>query len=158
MAQGRATTSGYRYPVTSYDEEKESIEMTSAILSGAIGALGPATEVSRGDPPRPHDGTPAVQSRDTLAQTLRMQQEKQQAPAASPSESEVRSAVKDLNATVQNSQRAIQFSVDDESGNVIIKVIDAETDEIIRQIPPEEVVRLAKRMEESVGSLLHTEV
>ncbi len=131
--------------------------MTSAILSGAIGALGPATEVSRGDPPRPPDGTPGVPSRDTLAQTLRTQQEKQATPA-SPSESEVRGAVKDLNTAVQNSQRAIQFSVDDESGNVIIKVVDAETDEIIRQIPPEEVVRLAKRMEESVGGLLHTEV
>ncbi len=132
--------------------------MTSTILSGAIGALGPATEVSRGDPPRPSDGTRDVRSGDTLAQTLRMQREKPQPPAARPSESEVRGAVKDLNFAVQNSQRAIQFSVDDESGDVIVKVIDAETDEIIRQIPPEEVVRLAKRMDESVGSLLHTEV
>ena len=38
-------------------------------------------------------------------------------------------------------------------GDTIIKVVDRETDEVIRQIPSEEVVRLRQRLEEVAGVL-----
>ncbi len=127
--------------------------MTAGIFNGIAGALGPVTEVARGEPVKPPDPVGAVNpAPDSRAR-----------PAAGrdptpPSHGELTSAVNELNNAVQNSQRAIQFSVDDQSGDVIIKVVDAETEEIIRQIPPEEVVRLARQMEESAGGLLRTEV
>jgi flagellar protein FlaG len=33
----------------------------------------------------------------------------------------------------------------------VIKVIDRETDEVVRQIPSEEVVRMRKRLQEAAG-------
>lgn len=55
-------------------------------------------------------------------------------------------ALRDLTGYVQNVQRNLQFNVDDDSGQTIIRVVDTETDEVIRQIPSEEVVALARHL------------
>lgn len=62
-------------------------------------------------------------------------------------------AVSKLNDYVQNTQRKLSFSVSAETGRTIIKVYDAETDELIRQIPPEETIRLAESIDATVKSL-----
>jgi flagellar protein FlaG len=66
--------------------------------------------------------------------------------------------VEDVSRNVQTRQRSLQFSVDERSGRTIITVIDKETDEIIRQIPPEEVVALAEHLDGSGGFLIKAEV
>ncbi|MEE9494457.1 MAG: flagellar protein FlaG [Gammaproteobacteria bacterium] len=58
---------------------------------------------------------------------------------------EVATAVIKISEYVQNLQRDLQFNIDKESGRVVVRVIDSETDELIRQIPSEEVLALAKR-------------
>ena len=47
----------------------------------------------------------------------------------------------------------VAFSVDHETGDMVIRVIDNETDEVIRQVPPEEFVRIATRLAKMVGLL-----
>lgn len=59
----------------------------------------------------------------------------------------LQNAVSELNDFVQNIRRNLEFSIDDESGRIVIKVIDSESKEIIRQIPPEEAVQLAQALE-----------
>jgi flagellar protein FlaG len=59
--------------------------------------------------------------------------------------------VSELNDLVRDLHRELQFSVDDESGETMIKVVDSQTDEVVRQIPSEEVVRLRQRLEEAAG-------
>ncbi|MCP4645870.1 MAG: flagellar protein FlaG [bacterium] len=54
--------------------------------------------------------------------------------------------------------RGLRFEVDDETNAVIVHVIDRETQEVIRQIPPEEFVNLAHRLAEFVGLLFDREV
>ncbi len=66
--------------------------------------------------------------------------------------------VDDLNESARYQQRSIQFNIDKESGQTIIRVVDAVTHEVIRQIPSEEVVRLAERMQAFKGTLLQAEV
>jgi flagellar protein FlaG len=63
-------------------------------------------------------------------------------------EDELESAVVELNKAVQNMQRNLEFSVDDATGRTVVKVKDRETDEIIRQMPSEEVLKLAQHMHE----------
>lgn len=63
----------------------------------------------------------------------------------------LKEVVSDLNKLVQNLQRELQFSVDDDSGETVVKVIDRETDEVVRQIPSEEVMALKRRLEETSG-------
>ena len=56
--------------------------------------------------------------------------------------------VRDLNEHVQSVQRELQFSVDKESGNFVIKVFDSESDALIRQIPNEEAMKFARMLNE----------
>jgi flagellar protein FlaG len=53
-------------------------------------------------------------------------------------------AVSQLNDHVQNIQRDLQFSIDIESGNIVVKVIDSKNEQVIRQMPTEEALRMAK--------------
>jgi len=63
--------------------------------------------------------------------------------------------VSELNKYVQNVHRDLLFSVDQDSGNTVIKVIDSESKETIRQIPAEEVLQVAKSIKDTIeGNLL----
>jgi flagellar protein FlaG len=48
-------------------------------------------------------------------------------------------------------QSNLQFSIHEASGHVIVKVIDTETDEVIRQIPSEAILALAENAERLYG-------
>jgi len=61
-------------------------------------------------------------------------------------EKSVSEALRHLNGMMQSIRRELHFSVDRESGRTIIKVIDAETDEVIRQIPPDEAESVARTL------------
>ncbi len=43
----------------------------------------------------------------------------------------------------------LEFSVDKETGTTIIKVLDVETGEVVRQIPPEEVLAFMRQFEKN---------
>ena len=53
---------------------------------------------------------------------------------------------KDLNVHVQFVNRELEFSVDQDSGQTVIKVMDSETQEVIRQIPGEEALQFARTL------------
>jgi len=56
--------------------------------------------------------------------------------------------VLELNAYVQREQRDIQFSVDEQLGTTVIKVVDSNSGELIRQIPDATLIELARQARE----------
>lgn len=56
------------------------------------------------------------------------------------------SAVAQLNSYVQTVRRELQFSIHDDSGRTVIKVLDRDSGEIIRQIPSEEALDVIARL------------
>ncbi|WP_298188032.1 flagellar protein FlaG [uncultured Pseudomonas sp.] len=63
------------------------------------------------------------------------------------------SAVASISSFVQSVQRSLDFSVDDSSGEVVVKVTDRDSGEVIRQLPSEEALRLSEQLE-SLRSLM----
>ena len=61
---------------------------------------------------------------------------------------ELDDAVSQLNDFVQNVQRDLQFEVDNDLGQTIVKVVDQKTQEVIRQIPDEVALRLAENLQQ----------
>jgi len=61
---------------------------------------------------------------------------------------ELGQAVSQLNDFVQNVQRDLQFEVDNDLGQTIVKVVDQQTQEVIRQIPDEVAMRLAEKLQQ----------
>ncbi|AIN94704.1 flagellar protein FlaG [Treponema putidum] len=49
--------------------------------------------------------------------------------------------------------RKLQFKVNKDTNRIVVKVIDTNTDKVIREIPSEEIQRLQARIRETVGLL-----
>ena len=62
--------------------------------------------------------------------------------------------VNDLNQSIQMTTRALRFSIDQKYGRLIVSVVDKETDEVIRQIPPEVALQVADALENATGVLI----
>ena len=63
------------------------------------------------------------------------------------SSEQIEQAVQRLNDLAQSLQRQLKFNVDDDTGRMVITVKDKKTDEIVRQIPSEEVLSLISRFQ-----------
>jgi flagellar protein FlaG len=66
---------------------------------------------------------------------------------------ELEKAMNNIQEFVQSVRRDINFSLDDGNGRVVVKVTDANSGDVIRQIPSEEALKLAENLSE-VRSLL----
>jgi len=67
---------------------------------------------------------------------------------------EVKEAVSKLNEFAQKTQRDLNFKVDEGSGKTVIKVYDRESEKLVRQIPNEEALEMAKRLSAEEPSML----
>jgi flagellar protein FlaG len=63
-------------------------------------------------------------------------------------------AVKKLNDYVAPALQTIQFSIDQESERIIVKVVDTTTQEVLRQIPNEEVLAITKTLDKLQGLVI----
>ncbi|WP_148715879.1 flagellar protein FlaG [Chitinolyticbacter meiyuanensis] len=79
-----------------------------------------------------------------------------QATDAIQSGDELKDAVKKLNETAQalSNSSALNFSIDNDVNAVVVKVVDSSTDEVIRQIPSEEAIAIAKAIDQFRGLLI----
>ena len=64
----------------------------------------------------------------------------------------------DLEQVSHTFNRKLQFVVDHQSNEVIVKVIDKNTDKVIKVLPPEELQRLHRKLKETIGLLFNKEV
>ena len=74
------------------------------------------------------------------------------------SSDELESVVTEMNSVAQDLQRDLQFSVDEKSGGTFVKVIDKETEEVVREIPSKEVREIKARLEEVAGLIFRESV
>lgn len=81
--------------------------------------------------------------------------------SVSPTTEQVRAVAQRLDAFLRSMGHQLRFHVDDASGRIVVSVVDAETGERIRQIPSEEMMRLARHGapgDGAVSSLVNLEV
>lgn len=66
----------------------------------------------------------------------------------------IRKAVEQIQNISNMFDRKLQFRISDELGDVIVKVIDSNTDKVIREIPSAEIQKLQIRIKETLGLLV----
>jgi flagellar protein FlaG len=64
----------------------------------------------------------------------------------------------DIEQVSRTFNRKLQFIVDQRSQEVIVKVIDKNTDKVIKVLPPEELQRLHRKLKETIGLLFNERV
>lgn len=79
---------------------------------------------------------------------------REQQESSNLTEEELNAAVGELNDIAQTIRRELKFSMDQDSGRPIIEVYDANTEELIRQIPPEQVLDVIRHLKEFDSGLL----
>lgn len=75
-------------------------------------------------------------------------------PAAEPAPFALESAVREINASMQTRSVGVRFEVDADTDRLVVKVVDRLSGELIRQIPSEEVLRIAKLLGRVQGTLV----
>ncbi|WP_313105646.1 flagellar protein FlaG [Stutzerimonas nitrititolerans] len=61
---------------------------------------------------------------------------------------DVGEVVERIRTQMQTLQRDLNFSVDDSTGQVVVQVLDGDSGKVVRQIPSEDILRLAERLDE----------
>jgi uncharacterized FlaG/YvyC family protein len=62
-----------------------------------------------------------------------------------------------LSQQFRNTNTSLSFSIDDDTRSLVVKVIDSESQKVIRQIPPEEVLAIRARIQELLGAIFDKE-
>ncbi|MCF8196280.1 MAG: flagellar protein FlaG [Polynucleobacter sp.] len=70
-----------------------------------------------------------------------------------PSKEAIAKAANDIQNFVKDMGRNLNFSVDEVTGYNVVRVINPETNELVRQLPSEELLKIARNMQD-LGSVL----
>ena len=76
-------------------------------------------------------------------------------PLLPPGPEQVQQAVEQIQRVVSLVAQILLFMVDKGTGKTIIRVVDSQTKEVIRQIPTEEVLSIARALDQMQGLLFN---
>ncbi len=125
------------------------MDISSIQVSSASTAV--ASKAERTSSPSAKVGADGVERKPSEEVTAGSATQVESGPAAS--REEVEAAVATIQDFVQSVRRSLNFSLEEGSGRVVVKVTDAGSGDVIRQIPSEEALQLAENLSE-VRSLL----
>lgn len=74
-----------------------------------------------------------------------------------PNAAQLRQAMQAVGKAVAPLAQELRFSIDHDTGHSIVKLVDSATKEVIRQIPSEEMIQIARTLDKLQGLLLHNE-
>jgi flagellar protein FlaG len=92
--------------------------------------------------------------RDTGQGRRDVSQEKKRAEPTDVQAADIRSNLDKLEKTYLAFNKRLKFYVNEEIDRVIVKVIDGETDKVIKEIPPQEIQDLVARIQKAIGVLV----
>lgn len=84
--------------------------------------------------------------------------QKQQQAAQKPSVEDINNAMKDIQEKLNSLNGELKITTDDDTGIQVIKIVERHTDKLIRQIPSEAVLKIAKYLDEIAGLLYNEKV
>jgi len=70
------------------------------------------------------------------------------------SEKAIRDAIDRVNIVIAGFNRQFDFSIHEKTHRIMVKVIDTETKEVIKEIPPEKILDMVAQMWEMAGILV----
>lgn len=65
--------------------------------------------------------------------------------------------LKQIKGLTEDGVYSVRFENDENADQLVVKVVDRETDEVIRQVPAEEILELKATLEDLRGNLVNTQ-
>ena len=122
----------------------------NTISSGLISAVSATRSVMRSPALPPASGSPAqavTQSSSPAASGV--------ASAPAPSPADLSKAVEQIQGYLKDSGKNLSVSFDDSADRYVTRVVSSDTGEVVRTIPSEEVLEVARAINEKLGGLIN---
>ncbi len=117
---------------------------------------------------QPHSGQPRMQQASNVlvgelvpTHSAKPSEQSPAAEAAAEAEMDVdqlQQMVAELESFFNANKRSLSFQIDDDSGKSVVTIKEVDTDEIIRQIPSEEMLKFAVKLSDLSGLFLNTKI
>lgn len=91
---------------------------------------------------------------DASGQNSQEQKLNEGVPIQEVPKEKIESALRDINSKIRQTHTECQFSYHEETNRIAIKVLDQETGEVIREIPPEKTLDMIAKSLELAGILV----
>lgn len=109
----------------------------------------PATE-----PPPSRQGANPAPAGDSHVENRVEKKEEEQNTRPTDRKESLHEAANKANHLIEGRNSDLKFTVDKETGIDVVKVIDTKTQEVIRQIPAQEMLDIAKHLDDLQGVLI----
>ncbi|MBN1866584.1 flagellar protein FlaG [Candidatus Sumerlaeota bacterium] len=117
---------------------------TDAVQRAAAGSTQPLSETGE---------TVVISSNPEAGKYVAPDPPSGQSEAPSPEEA-LSERIREINLKVQQRATQVEFTIDRDTDNVVVRVLNKETGEVIREIPPEEIINLRQALEDIRGLML----
>ena len=121
-------------------------------MTQGIGSLTGASPLAQTPPraaPRVAEGSKGEQPAEQGGSST------QSSPAALPSRVDVKSVAAELDKALKQLNGRFSASVDDATGMVVVRITDCDTGELVKQVPPQQVLDANVSMEKIIGLLVN---
>ena len=119
------------------------------------GRASPDSDTGKPLPAQVEVGPVNVKARPDSAKAVREASQPERARPEEGKDVSLTDAVTQMNEFIQSTQRDLRFNIDRETGETVVKVIDRQTEEVIRQIPDEIFLKLARHLDENRDEPVH---
>jgi len=90
---------------------------------------------------------------------LKLKEAKEQQTTQSEEDRRViKQAVKGLNSIFQEFKKGLRFDVYEETDQIIAQIVNLDSNEVVREYPPEELLQLQERIRRQVGMIIDSEI
>ena len=96
----------------------------------------------------------ALPARPALAVEASAEPVRQQPAARVVEIRKIESVTRQIDSFLRSINKSLQFRVDQATGEMIVTIRDDETGEVIRQVPGEDALRIAQRIEDTLSAIL----
>lgn len=74
---------------------------------------------------------------------------------ALPGRDAIAAAVAAVNDALAARSRAVEFAIDNDTGTIVVTLVDTNDNQVLRQVPAKELLEIAKSLERQRNFLLH---
>lgn len=128
--------------------------MDTPIISGSTSILPTATPRTVSPPATTKAPAPATNGNGADKAAAATAFDSKDPPQGTSDSGEVQGAAKQIEQFIHTVAQNLQFKIDDDSGQIVVRLVDNETQKVIRQIPSEEMLEIAKTLDKLKGLLI----
>jgi flagellar protein FlaG len=97
---------------------------------------------------------PQAEEEKKTAASVKPPEEKAKEPSLAEQEEKLKEAAQKINEFVESISHDLQFTVDKDTNRMVVKVVERKSGEVIRQIPSEETLEIAKALDTLKGLII----